>query len=104
MSTYAPIGLTGGIASGKSTVARLFRSWGAFVADADEISRRALDPGTALICPDTSFSDSFQHQFQIVSARQQIPDLLFPVRLVIQMQAFVPKLPDRPLQCISLER
>ena len=47
MSTYAPIGLTGGMASGKSTVSRLFRAWGAFVADADEISRRALDPGTA---------------------------------------------------------
>ena len=46
MSTYAPIGLTGGMASGKSTVSRLFRAWGAFVADADEISRRALDPGT----------------------------------------------------------
>ena len=47
MNAYAAIGLTGGIASGKSTVAKLFRSWGAFVADADEISRRALDPGTA---------------------------------------------------------
>ena len=46
MSTYAPIGLTGGIASGKSTVSQLFRAWGAFVADADEISRHALDPGT----------------------------------------------------------
>ena len=46
MSTYAPIGLTGGIASGKSTVASLFRAWGAFVADADEISRHALDPDT----------------------------------------------------------
>ena len=46
MSTYAPIGLTGGIASGKSTVAGLFRAWGAYVADADEISRHALDPGT----------------------------------------------------------
>ncbi|MBR4428099.1 MAG: dephospho-CoA kinase [Clostridia bacterium] len=34
------------MASGKSTVSRLFRAWGAFVADADEISRRALDPGT----------------------------------------------------------
>ena len=41
-----PIGLTGGIASGKSTVASLFRAWGAFVADADEISRHALDPDT----------------------------------------------------------
>ncbi len=46
MSTFAPIGLTGGIASGKSTVSGLFRAWGAFVADADEISRHALDPGT----------------------------------------------------------
>ena len=46
MSTFAPIGLTGGIASGKSTVSSLFRAWGAFVADADEISRHALDPGT----------------------------------------------------------
>lgn len=47
MSTYAPIGLTGGIASGKSTVAGLFRAWGAFVADADRISRHALDIDTA---------------------------------------------------------
>ena len=46
MSTYSPIGLTGGIASGKTTVAQLLRAWGAYVADADEISRRALDPGT----------------------------------------------------------
>lgn len=46
MSIYAPIGLTGGIASGKSTVAGLFRVWGAYVADADDISRHALDPGT----------------------------------------------------------
>ena len=47
MSIFAPIGLTGGIASGKSTVSGLFRAWGAFVADADDISRHALDPGTA---------------------------------------------------------
>ena len=46
MNAYSPIGLTGGIASGKTTVAQLLRAWGAYVADADEISRRALDPGT----------------------------------------------------------
>ncbi len=46
MRFYTPIGLTGGIASGKTTVAGLFRAWGAFVADADEISRHALDVGT----------------------------------------------------------
>ena len=45
MSSYAPVGLTGGMASGKTTVSQLFRAWGAFVADADDISRRALDPG-----------------------------------------------------------
>lgn len=45
MRNYSPIGLTGGIASGKSTVSGLFRAWGAFVADADEISRHALDVG-----------------------------------------------------------
>ena len=47
MSAYTAIGLTGGIASGKSTVANLFRTWGAFVADADDISRHALDVGTS---------------------------------------------------------
>lgn len=47
MRNYSPIGLTGGIASGKSTVSGLFRAWGAYVADADEISRHALDVGTA---------------------------------------------------------
>lgn len=47
MSKYSPIGLTGGMASGKSTVSHLFQAWGAYVADADEISRRALDPGTS---------------------------------------------------------
>lgn len=41
------VGLTGGIASGKSTVARLLRERGAVVVDADELARAALDPGTS---------------------------------------------------------
>ena len=40
-------GLTGGIGAGKTTVADRFRLLGAVVLDADEISRHALDPGTA---------------------------------------------------------
>ncbi len=36
------IGLTGGIASGKSTVTARLKSLGAFVADADEISREVI--------------------------------------------------------------
>jgi dephospho-CoA kinase len=39
------IGLTGGIASGKSTVARILRELGAPVVDADELARRVVEPG-----------------------------------------------------------
>jgi len=42
---YLKIGLTGGIGSGKSTVARRFAELGASVYSADEIARRALEPG-----------------------------------------------------------
>ena len=43
MKDYRCAGLTGGIASGKSTVSALFKKWGALVIDADEISRGALE-------------------------------------------------------------
>lgn len=39
------IGLTGGIASGKSTVGRILRSLGAEVIDADEVARAVVEPG-----------------------------------------------------------
>jgi dephospho-CoA kinase len=38
--------LTGGIGSGKTTVARLLGDRGATVFDADELAHRAIDPGT----------------------------------------------------------
>lgn len=40
------IGLTGGIGSGKSTVAELLERRGAVVVDADRISREVVEPGT----------------------------------------------------------
>jgi dephospho-CoA kinase len=40
------IGLTGGIGSGKSTVARLFAQHGASVIDADAIAREVVAPGS----------------------------------------------------------
>jgi dephospho-CoA kinase len=39
------IGLTGGIASGKSTVSRMFADLGARVIDADKIAREVVEPG-----------------------------------------------------------
>ncbi|MDN4474282.1 dephospho-CoA kinase [Demequina sp. SYSU T00192] len=41
------IGLTGGIASGKSTASARFRARGARVIDHDELARRAVEPGSA---------------------------------------------------------
>jgi dephospho-CoA kinase len=40
------IGLTGGIASGKSSVARVLRELGATVIDADQLAREVVAPGT----------------------------------------------------------
>lgn len=40
------IGLTGGIGSGKSTVAHLFQAAGIHVRDADDVSREVTAPGT----------------------------------------------------------
>ncbi|MCP4042153.1 MAG: dephospho-CoA kinase, partial [Gammaproteobacteria bacterium] len=39
------IGLTGGIASGKSTVARCFEELGVPVIDADLLAREVVEPG-----------------------------------------------------------
>jgi dephospho-CoA kinase len=40
------VGLTGGIASGKTLVARMFRDLGAQIIDADEIARQVVEPGS----------------------------------------------------------
>jgi dephospho-CoA kinase len=54
------IGLTGGIGSGKSTVARFLASLGAFVIDADQISRDLTAPGGAAIA---AIRESFGQTF-----------------------------------------
>lgn len=43
------IALTGNIAAGKSTVAEMWRDLGATVIEADELARRAVEPGTSAL-------------------------------------------------------
>ncbi len=53
------VGLTGGIGSGKSTVARLLASQGAFIVDTDAIARRLTQPGgSAMHALHAAFGDS----------------------------------------------
>ena len=40
------VGLTGGVASGKSTVAEILAELGAIIIDADRIAREVVEPGT----------------------------------------------------------
>lgn len=39
------VGLTGGIGSGKSMVAQMFKQLGAYLIDADELAHKAVEPG-----------------------------------------------------------
>ena len=41
------VGLTGGLASGKTTVAKIFKSLGARIIDADQLARTVVKPGKA---------------------------------------------------------
>ena len=53
------IGLTGGIASGKSTVAKRLASLGAVGIDADQLAREVVEPGTpGLAAIATEFGDA----------------------------------------------
>ncbi len=42
------VGLTGGLGSGKTTVAAIFRSLGAQVMEADAVGRAMMQPGGAV--------------------------------------------------------
>jgi dephospho-CoA kinase len=49
MRSQFRVGLTGGIASGKSTVANLFAALGVSIIDTDLLAREVVAPGTALL-------------------------------------------------------
>lgn len=65
-NTPMVVGLTGGIASGKSTVAANFRALGVPVCDADQVARAVVEPGTPGI---TAVQEHFP---SVVNAEQQL--------------------------------
>jgi len=86
------VGLTGGIGSGKSTVATLFKKLGITVIDADEIAREVVTPNSPLL---TKIVEHFGKEivdknghlqrrilreriFQDTTARQWLEQLLHP--------------------------
>ena len=86
------IALTGGIASGKSTVAALFAQQGVPIIDLDELAREVVAPGTTLLAqvierfgpgvrnPDGSLDRRALREliFRDVAARRELEALLHP--------------------------
>jgi len=87
------LGLTGGIGSGKSTVASRFQALGATVVDADALSRQSTAPGGAAIEPiRAAFGAAFidasgalnraamrEQVFADPSARQRLEAIVHPI-------------------------
>ncbi|WP_350359618.1 dephospho-CoA kinase [Vreelandella sp. SM1641] len=71
------IGLTGGIGSGKSTVARAFETLGAASVDADDVAREIVLPGElALLAIKNRFGDQVIHQDGTLN-RAALRDIIF---------------------------
>ncbi|XP_075213208.1 dephospho-CoA kinase [Lycorma delicatula] len=71
------VGLTGGIATGKSTVVEMFRDYGIPVIDADVIARKVVEPGKkAWYQIKEAFGDSVFHESGELN-RQVLGDIIF---------------------------
>ena len=71
------IGLTGGIASGKSTVAEMLRHMGAVVIDTDQIAREVVRPGsTALQALRQRYGDAIFHPDGALH-RERLAEIVF---------------------------
>lgn len=85
-------GLTGGIGSGKSSAARLFREYGVPIVDADALAKKAVEPGTQVL---RAIADEFgpgylditgsldrkrmgELVFSDLSARKRLNDIVHP--------------------------
>ncbi|HWR38393.1 MAG TPA: dephospho-CoA kinase [Patescibacteria group bacterium] len=93
------IGLTGGIASGKSTVSRILAEMGAWIIDADQIARDVVAPGTPawqeitvwmgpeVLLPDASLNRQWlgKHVFADATKRRRLEEITHP-RILEQVE------------------
>ncbi len=103
------VGLTGGIACGKSTVARMFEDHGVPVVDADRLAREVVAPGTeglaavveafgpSFLCPDGSLDREKMgtHIFHDEEARRALSAIVHPRIQRATVEAFG-RLRDHP--------
>jgi dephospho-CoA kinase len=102
MEAVIRLGLTGGIGSGKTTVAQMLGSLGAVVIDADAISRQTTSAGgPAIMAIERTFGAEFitregaldrdrmrEHIFSEPASRRQLEEIVHPlVALEIRHQA-----------------
>jgi len=97
------VGLTGGIGSGKSAVARFFSDWGALVIDADQLAREVVAPGTdglaeiAALWPEVIVEGSLDRAalsrivFVDAAARERLNGIIHP-----RVRALASQLDDAP--------
>ncbi len=108
------VGLTGGIASGKSTVAEILRKAGAVIIDADRIARQVVAPGLpawqeirdffgdGILQPDGSIDRAALGTivFNDAESRRRLESIVHPrvgAEIAVQMQQAVRERPDAVL-------
>jgi dephospho-CoA kinase len=93
------VGVTGGLGSGKSTVAAMLQAKGAHVLAADEIARGLMQPGTAvydaivhrfgssILCPDGSLDRPALARLAFTDGRaEELNDIVHPATIALQTQ------------------
>ena len=71
------VGLTGGIGSGKSLAARFFKEEGAYIIDADELSRDLVQPGKAALKEIVEFFGDFILELDGTLNREKLAKIIF---------------------------
>jgi dephospho-CoA kinase len=116
MHTPLQVGLTGGIGSGKSTIATMLKAMGASVIDADAISRQCTSAdgkaiplireafGTEMIALDGALNRKAMRAlvFNAPAARQKLEDIVHPL-VSLEIQRNVQSAERAGVSCIVID-